>query len=274
MAYYTPEYILSLKNHDLKFNDFDVVIKKISAIHTNVPNKTTKRTNINGKYPSRERNHRNHNRQDDSGWRTVAKERYKTRFNSDNNNDLMKIKINENLNKLSNSNLEAVKESLGSLLSINNNNYDAFAVDMLFMNSTKQPLFCKHYVNLLDVIKDKSCVKIKYDEYFEFIKTSNKDEIHKKGYTSFIVEMYNSCIINNNEMSGIVCEMCDDINSNNKSLEKYLEHLLIIFKNSNNKELFGDKKEIYINMISSLSKNKSIPSMHRFKLMNIASELK
>lgn len=278
---YSTEYIFSLRNHDITFCDFGPVEKKINSINSalsTLSNKNNKRITTGGKNtPNISRNYnynnKHHNNSNENGWRTVNKEKYKSRFNSDNNNDFMKIKINEILNKLSNSNFETIKNDLKNLLEVNNNNYDEFAVEMLYANSLQQPLFCKQYVNMLSVIKHKEYVNNKYDKYYEYVSNSDEDLIHKKGYTSFIVEMYNTHVITKDKLTIIALNMLDEINSNNNSLEKYVEHLLIIFKNSNDKNFLNDKKKFYMNIITKLSKDKNIPSMIRFKLMSIITEL-
>lgn len=279
---YTPEYVFSLKNHDIIFTNFNVVEKKLHSINSELSNKNGKRNFTGGKNTSTiSRNYNNsyngkksnNNSTEDNGWRTINKDKYKSRFNSDNNNNFMKIKINEILNKLSNSNFETTKENLKNLLDVNNNNYDSFAVEMLFINSIQQPLFCKQYVNMLDIIKKKEYIEEKYNKYYECVSNSDEDIIHKKGYTSFIVEMYNNNIITKEKMSKIALDMLNSINTDIKTLDTYVEHILIIFKNANDKKLFRSNRQDYIDMLTKLSKDKTIPSMQRFKLMGVITEL-
>ena len=296
---YTPEYIFSLKDNDVYVADFISVKKKLDEIHLSLSNRNTKKIST-GRYPSNNtRNiiHNNHNSEHNNssghdnnsnnssnsnvnshthpnnGWRTAGKEKYKPQFASKNTDDLMKRSVSSILGKLSNANYDVVEKDLGELLMISDDTYEAFTVDMLFNNSIQQPLFCKHYANLLKLIKNKQIIRNKYVEYLDTLKNEEKDDAYKKGYTSFIAETYNHGIIDMNDMSNIIVSLFNDIDESSSSSSVYAEYLLIIFKKIDNINSFGKKKDKYAQKALELSKNKKIKPMYRYKLMDISEVL-
>lgn len=259
MITYKQEDIFSLKKCDNSLPES--VEKKLQDIFLVLTNRNNRKTSI--KY-------NNGGNSNQNGWRTIVREKYKSNFKSNISDDPIKMDINSILNKVSNNNFAYIHINLTKLLeTIDDDEYLEYIFDVLLQNSIKQPVFCKYYVKLLDLIPKKDLIIDKFKSYSNEMVDDNKSREYREGYSLFIVEIFNHNFIDNSYIDETINNLFDELSKNKKNAEKIIECLFTLFKNIDNKKTLNEYKQCFKNNIEVLSGDTEIPMKSRFKLLDI-----
>lgn len=251
---YKQEDIFSLKKNNYKLPP------NIETILNNLYNELNERNN------KKNNNNRGNYNGEINGWRGV-KEKYKSNFESTFSDDPIKKDLNSILNKISGNNIDTIKNKLLILIENNHNEYSDYIMDLILKNSIKQPLFCKDYVKLLVLLQDNDLIKSKCCNLFNELKNNN-NKLFCEGYSLFIIEVYNSGILNDEDIESIITNIFTILNDNSR-LEYVVDSLYVLFKFINNKKKLQLFKEQFKVDLDSLINNNLVPSKIKYKIMDI-----
>jgi translation initiation factor 4G len=216
--------------------------------------------------------------------------------------DKISKKINVNLNKLSDSNFDAISNNIVELIS--EHSFLIIFLDAVFNKAIEQPTYCKVYIKLcklicgLEINKDDFLESILIKKCNEMINNFNentssiadvkdydnfckdtKNKLTKIGSVRFIGELYNINMIN----TEAICLLVNSFIQQFKN-ENFKTDLLDLLSDSISQLLYTiwdklstEKADLFENIITDIrkfSKNKSYPPKIRFKMMDIGDKYK
>ena len=249
---YTPNEIFSLKKNDFILPE--TVSKNLDNIH-NILSSRNNSKKIISKYST--------------GTWTKGKYLPQTEMHDKNKNKQDIISI---LNKISNNNFESSLEILTKISSQDSSDeYPSFITENVFKNSISQSIFCKNYVRILLSIKSEAIIQSKIREFDNFIYNEKNPKHLKSGYASFISELFNVGLIDNNLINILIKNIIKNILKDKLLCEDYVECLFTINKTVENRKLM---KETLFDDLDTMIEDKEINAKCRFKIMDIKDSLK
>lgn len=215
--------------------------------------------------------------------------------------DLFKEKLNSNLNKISNSNFEIIKNNIENLINTNNKSleYQNACLEIIFDKSINESNFGKLYSRVCDfiieiygenfrnLIIDKcndfyknNIVRVFNSEQFKNVNYEelcnlNKEKSKLIGSFIFMGGLYNNSIINYDFIINYFNILIDSLfdKSNENDYEKYIECLVNFTENIGKKmeeELGEDFKTVVLDKLLEIKNNRSkFKPRSRFLIMDL-----